>query len=47
VISVGCGLLLLIGLLSHEPSQEALAKKRMRAWRRDRLMVDVPNRRRV
>jgi hypothetical protein len=47
LISAGCGLLLLIALLSHEPSQEALAKKRMRAWRRDRLIVDVPNRRRV
>jgi hypothetical protein len=44
MISVCCGLLLLIALLSHEPSQEALAKRRMKAWRRDRLIVDVPNR---
>jgi Tfp pilus assembly protein PilX len=44
VISVGCALLLLIALLSHEPSQEVLTKKRMRAWRRDRLRLPHGNR---
>jgi hypothetical protein len=44
VISVGCALLLLIALLSHEPSQDALAKRRVRAWRRDRLRLPHGNR---
>jgi hypothetical protein len=44
MISVGCGLLLLIALLSNEPSQEALAKRRMKAWRRDRLRLPHGNR---
>jgi hypothetical protein len=44
MISLGCAALLLFALLSHEPSQEALAKRRMKAWRRDRLRLPHGNR---
>jgi hypothetical protein len=46
VITAVCSLLLLTAWLSHEPSETTLARRRIRAWRRERYRVNPALRRR-
>jgi hypothetical protein len=47
MISALCLCLLVFALLADEPSPDRLARRRIRAWKRERLVVSAPNRRRL
>jgi hypothetical protein len=46
VITIGCAILLVAAALAHEPSDDTLARRRIRQWKRERLQLPNGNRRR-